>query len=728
MALDKVLKIYDENGNPVDYDILASDVKFLPDGKDLPTKLTEMEDAIEDAAESGGYTPPQGGIPKTDLAPSVQTSLGLADTALQEADKIQLQAAINAVQTALNNLMNGQNVTDAIDTFNEVVDFLNDIDTDDPTLFNQLKSLSDAITALQNTLSSKANSADVYTKSEVDTKVADAGKVKSVTLNGVTPPVDNNGNINLGTIHDGTDGDDGITPHIGQDGYWYIGTTNTGVKAQGERGNDGVASADEVVVVNNLDGEPADLEEGQVAVLGADQGKELKMAIDNKGVSFEVKGDTLFIRTAASPRVNVLPTSIQFDDTIFGNTRTATVHIYGRNLTSQVEVQVSGVGFSGSAQLLPNGDGKVDADVTITFAPTADTGTEEESGRSYEGSVTAVCNGAESASATLEGFGVRAITPRITASIDKSTLKGVLDTTADGAYTSEPATATLHVQASNINQPLTLAVDNAKFALSESQISVEDAIRGKDITVTYLRQSAVTTEDDECTITITATHDSTSVQSTVAVNGATGAKITRGTIGTFDGITYSYDGNDVACKKSSSTPIELVIPAYFYDGYGYKYTPVAFHVNAFEQSAIRSLVAGSNISKVYSYAFSSCTSLKTAVFKSWPIMRESVFSGCTALESVDFTSINFSSRYNIFSGCTKLASVTVRSSTKVSINNNTHFTKATLTIDGEEKEVFYYVDSDGNNQQKKLYVPSGLVSSYQQDAIWGMFDVQPISE
>ena len=42
MALDKVLTIYDENGNPVDYDILAKDVKFTPDGKDLPTKLAEM--------------------------------------------------------------------------------------------------------------------------------------------------------------------------------------------------------------------------------------------------------------------------------------------------------------------------------------------------------------------------------------------------------------------------------------------------------------------------------------------------------------------------------------------------------------------------------------------------------------------------------------------------------------------------------------------------------------
>lgn len=82
MALDNRLVVYNEQGEPVDYDILASDVKFLPDGKDLPTKLAELEDEIG----QGGYAPPQGGIPKTDLAESVQDSLDKADSALQDED------------------------------------------------------------------------------------------------------------------------------------------------------------------------------------------------------------------------------------------------------------------------------------------------------------------------------------------------------------------------------------------------------------------------------------------------------------------------------------------------------------------------------------------------------------------------------------------------------------------------------------------------------------------
>ena len=39
----------------------------------------------------------------------------------------------------------------------------------------------------------------------------------------------------------GKDGEDGLTPYIGANGNWFIGSTDTGVKAQGEKGADGVA-------------------------------------------------------------------------------------------------------------------------------------------------------------------------------------------------------------------------------------------------------------------------------------------------------------------------------------------------------------------------------------------------------------------------------------------------------------------------------------------------------
>ena len=55
---------------------------------------------------------------------------------------------------------------------------------------------------------------------------------------GTTPHIGENGNWWLGDGDTGiaATGDDGITPHIGGNGNWYIGDTDTGVKATGEDG------------------------------------------------------------------------------------------------------------------------------------------------------------------------------------------------------------------------------------------------------------------------------------------------------------------------------------------------------------------------------------------------------------------------------------------------------------------------------------------------------------
>jgi len=61
---------------------------------------------------------------------------------------------------------------------------------------------------------------------------------------GLTPHIGENGNWWIGTTDTGVKaqgdtGADGQTPHIGNNGNWWIGTTDTGVKAQGETGNNG---------------------------------------------------------------------------------------------------------------------------------------------------------------------------------------------------------------------------------------------------------------------------------------------------------------------------------------------------------------------------------------------------------------------------------------------------------------------------------------------------------
>lgn len=63
---------------------------------------------------------------------------------------------------------------------------------------------------------------------------------------GVTPHIGDNGNWFIGETDTGikATGADGQTPHIGGNGNWFIGETDTGVKAQGDKGDAGVSVTD----------------------------------------------------------------------------------------------------------------------------------------------------------------------------------------------------------------------------------------------------------------------------------------------------------------------------------------------------------------------------------------------------------------------------------------------------------------------------------------------------
>ena len=52
---------------------------------------------------------------------------------------------------------------------------------------------------------------------------------------------------------DGTDGKDGITPTIGTNGNWYLGTTDTGKPSRGEKGDTGAAGADGYTPIKGID-------------------------------------------------------------------------------------------------------------------------------------------------------------------------------------------------------------------------------------------------------------------------------------------------------------------------------------------------------------------------------------------------------------------------------------------------------------------------------------------
>lgn len=82
------------------------------------------------------------------------------------------------------------------------------------------------------------------------------GKDGKDGVDGLTPHIGTNGDWHIGTVDtgvrakgtDGRPGSDGTTPHIGANGDWFLGDTDTGVKA---KGLDGISPAASVEKVGN---------------------------------------------------------------------------------------------------------------------------------------------------------------------------------------------------------------------------------------------------------------------------------------------------------------------------------------------------------------------------------------------------------------------------------------------------------------------------------------------
>ena len=100
------------------------------------SNVWSMEDVdLGTGGGGGGYEPPVGGIPKTDLAPAVQASLGKADTALQSSD-LEGYATTDDVDNAVAALVSSAPQT--LDTLNELAEALGDDPNFATTMATQL--------------------------------------------------------------------------------------------------------------------------------------------------------------------------------------------------------------------------------------------------------------------------------------------------------------------------------------------------------------------------------------------------------------------------------------------------------------------------------------------------------------------------------------------------------------------------------------------------------------
>ena len=231
------LTLYDKYGNVIEYDISAASITIDAEGKQLDIKLTELADTIAAAIKSvtfNGNSPSPDNNGNVNLGqqmqadwdennpewpsyirnkPSLanvatsgdyndlrnkptipegaQTDSQMSDTSEAPVQNKVIKAYVDAVSQRIDTLIGSGNVQGAIDTFNEVVAFLNGISSSD---------------TLAAKLLLKANAADVYTMTQTDEAIADAveglggGSVESVTINGQVKTPDSQGNIDLGTV------------------------------------------------------------------------------------------------------------------------------------------------------------------------------------------------------------------------------------------------------------------------------------------------------------------------------------------------------------------------------------------------------------------------------------------------------------------------------------------------------------------------------------------------
>lgn len=166
----------------------------LPDGTDMGTKVAELEEAIGNAGDGTVKSVTLNGTKsEPDQDGNVELELEIDDDVTDSPNpvkgsgiKVYVDNAIANINAIINTITQDGAADVVINTFNEVKAFLEDIDTTDPTLFNQLKSLSDNISALQSAVAGKisgisvnGNPASPDQDGVVDIQVAEAEQVNS---------------------------------------------------------------------------------------------------------------------------------------------------------------------------------------------------------------------------------------------------------------------------------------------------------------------------------------------------------------------------------------------------------------------------------------------------------------------------------------------------------------------------------------------------------------------
>lgn len=213
MAKKRHLSQYDSAGNR--REIYINDDEVMTGGKTLGEKLAEMEQSIEGA---GGYEKPATGIPKSDLASDVQTSLGKADTAVQDAQYVHTDNNYTSEdKSKVDNLKrvattgSYEDLTDkpVIPEGTDLSGYYTKTEVDTLAAGKVDKETGKGLSSNDYTSAEKSKLGALPTKAELDESLAEAGKVKTVSINGTVKTPDSTGNVDLGTVEKGEKGEKG---------------------------------------------------------------------------------------------------------------------------------------------------------------------------------------------------------------------------------------------------------------------------------------------------------------------------------------------------------------------------------------------------------------------------------------------------------------------------------------------------------------------------------------
>lgn len=458
---------------------------MLESGTDLETVLADMQDEIDDA---GGGTVKSVTVNGTKVEPNANTG------------DVDLGTVITAHQD-----ISGK--ADKSDTYTK-----SEVDASVNAKYTKPSGgipASDLASGVIPDVSGKADKSEMSVGAESNGKrIVTLKSGTSVEVVTTTKTVNNesilgNGNITI------PDGEDGITPHIGQNGNWYIGSTDTNVKAEGEQGDSGVASADGIAVRNNTTGGYVDTDE-QVNVLHANVGKLLQDEIDDLEEDFSsgiidmhVTGDTLYITTDRSrPWIRTNRSAISFGETLSGSTgKTYRVTLTWKNLTNNISVAFKSGSDSAFTKTISSiayvDGGRHSADIDIVFAP-ASGATGAKAG------TLVLTSGNITVEVALSGTAATVVVPTLSVSEDELNFSAMQGQTTDSqsiVVTGDNLTADATVSVSGTG--VEISNDNSTFGTSA--ITLQRDNNGSVNATIYVRYTAGNSDLEDGLITVSST-------------------------------------------------------------------------------------------------------------------------------------------------------------------------------------------------------------------------------